>query len=540
MQPNEELLSLRENGQLEKAHELCLELISLHPEDASLKAELGWILHEKIELLEPEDDSAAESVLLIQEFRDLALPTPNLLYSRILNQCLRLTPKPESLPEFVQFIGFTGFRREDFVALVNEADGRRYPSLIESVATALAKMVSDSDDFDSNVRQFMLDFVNMALDQAQVRDAGWLHYYRALLLGSLGQPQEACDVMRLVIKAKTNEYWVWQALSRLEAERDLELALKLSVRAYTLCEHEDFAVLVLSDIRVLGEQVGHYDLAKWAADTEFEYRMANGKKILPPLSDLDSSVWYNNAGRLADPDTVLQTIAKSAEEQLFASEWIPGNVIGQFESKSGTTLLKLWLNDGVNEKVFPAEDNPELAEVPVGTPVWAVVDNSGRHPRISRLKARPNGELFDGLIEVNGIVDHQNPVKALVSVFVTARDYCLLPYSRFQDVSTWETGKTIRLRCTRWKERLIAYDVSEMELVRSEWITRYSGFFRMHERGFGFVGSVFVPNHLTDEVLDERAVAGVCIKKPKGRDSHELGWMALTMVPTSRDSDYWE
>lgn len=531
MYPYEELHQLRASGQIELAYTRGQELLEHHEDDQQLRAEHGWVLYDRAQQIINKGGNPESINELLQEFDRLDVRKPTQLFSRLVKECLLMEPLPSTLPEFLKSAGLDAYRREDYMAPVSQASKKRLPSLVEKAASAMGRLLSESEAYSQQVQQFALEYLEMTLDRAQVRDYHVLRYHKALILGKLGKTVQACETMEWVVKARIEEHWSWQALARLEAARDINRALELSARAFLLCDQEQYIVQLLSDIRILSESIEDFDLARWAGDKEFDMRLKNGWKIFPPLADIESAPWYRTAKDVTNINERLAGMAASAENHLFAGGWVDGNIIGTFKSKAGTHLLKVWLAEGINELVSPVAISLELAAKPVGTPVQAIVHDMGRYPKLLRLKIRPDGELYDNLLDLYGVVDHQNPPRELVSVYITAHEYCLLPYNKFSDVSDLAPGTPLRIRCSRWKERLFAYSVTESNWSESEWVMKYNGPLRRHSRGFAFVGEVFIPPPLIPPDSGQDYVSGICIKKPKWKGSDELGWTALTLVP---------
>ncbi|MDE2732132.1 MAG: hypothetical protein OXU68_03090 [Bacteroidota bacterium] len=537
MYPYEELHELRKSGELERAYERGLTLLRRYKDDAGVKSEFGKILLEKAQSLSAYNGTPDLLDDLLKEFMQLGLSGQDRLYSKVIRVCAKLDPPPGYLPHLVYSAGVDAFRREDFAAPpVGEAN-KRHRSLVEETAAALGKLVTRSDNYSREVQEFVLEFLDMSQERAQLSYNNLLGYYRALLLGRLGNIEEACSAMEQVVKAKIDEHWIWHALARLEAARDVKHALALCVRAYLLCQQDQYIVQLLSDIRILSENLGRYDLARWAGDKEFDMRLEKGWKIVPPLSEIESAPWYATAKKIRRVDGQLQKMGAAAEESLFSNDWVDGNVVGTFRSKVGACLMKVWVKGRDNELITPTSVNPELADGPAGNPIQAATVTVGRYAKVVRMRPRPSGRPFDQLLEVYGVVDHQNTMRALASIYVSIHRHCLLPYSMFPHVSDYQPGLPLMMRCSRWKGRLFAHEVAATHWQETEYIGTFRGPLRRHERGFGFVGEVFVPPPLVPVDIDIEAISGVCIQKPKWKGAEEMGWTALSVEP---EHDYRE
>ncbi|MDE2826758.1 MAG: hypothetical protein OXL40_05525 [Bacteroidota bacterium] len=544
--PNQELNSLRKSGQTDAAYRRGQELLKQYPNDKYLKGSYGWVLYDKIKAIvdkAPSEDPIPEGVhrqirSLFQEYARLGLDRPDLLFSFMIIQLLRLPSLPPFSPHVLRWAGVHSFREEDFESGKAADSGTRYPSLIERLAGAVGKMVvSNSKEYDRSILEFSLELINAALNKAQISDPIWLRYRKGQFLCELGRHELAREHLQYVVKKKHGEFWAWHALAQCERNSSTSTALSLCAKAYLVAGDKKLAVGVLEDVVHLALEFGYSELAKWAVDQNFSLRQKFGWSLPESVTANMSTDWYSDAGELKNPEEILAKHAESSESLLFEGKWYEANFLEIFTNKEGKKILKLvYKTDTSLEVVVPAKRYPDIATLESGTPLYAAIEFGEHRDLVLALKTREGGKLYDCLLKIRGILDHHNIEKSLASVFISPSDFCLLHYSKFKDVRDLEPGSTIVLSCTLFKNRYTPFQVRSGAFQESKWITRKTDVLRVHQNGFGFVGDVYVRPDLVKNSLHETRVIVVALKKPKKKDgSGEMGWQAVSLLSVPTD-----
>ena len=544
--PDQQITLLRKQGKLAEAYALGQELVNQDPENFRTASALGWVLYEKAKQFALRsggkstamDRNDEEIRRILAEYSQLNVRRPDLLFSLLMVQVQRLDPIPSFVPSFLQWAGLDCFRPEDFQAEKGRENDTVWAPLVEKLAAKVAKAVCDSEDSGEAIQRFAVELIDLAFEKAQVQTPIWLHYRKAILLGLLGETEEARKQILPVIRQKSHEFWVWSAFGKIMQDEDPKLALALYAKAYVQCSDKGFAVRVLAAIAQIGRAVGRSDLAKWAVDKGISIRQERDWSVPESLMEQSTSDWYADATIPEDPENAVGICAEAAEELHPSRSKRMATFLGTFQSKDDKILVKLGIRRGRRavETVFPLSKQPDLAAMQLGAPLEASVDMDGEQIRFSSAQPREGGSLFDCLTPVYGVIDHHNSDKALASVYVSASEFLLLHYKDNVEVKDWPLGSTVEVLCAKHQQgRLNPYMVKRTPARQTADIRLIQGPLKVHPKGYGFVGDAFVPPTLVEAKADGDNVEVVAVKKPK--KSHDpdsvLGWQAISMSKVS-------
>ncbi len=548
--PSQELNSLRKSGQTDASYKRGQELLRKFPNDKFLKGSYGWVLYDKIKAIvdkSPSEGPVSEGVhekirLLFREYATLGLDRPDLLFSFMIIQLLRLPDLPPFSPQILLWAGIESFREEDFQFGKVDDSGKKYPSLIERLALGIGKTITaHPKKYDHPILEFSIQLIETALDKAQISEPIWLRYRMGQILSELGKHELARKHLLFVVKKKHEEFWAWHALAQCERNNSTSTALSLCSKAYVAAGDKKLTVGVLEDLTQLALDTKQLELAKWAIDQHFSLRQTSGWNIPESVKTHLSADWYSNTDELKNPEKTLEKHAKSAESLLFEGKWHEVNFLEIFTTKTGIQKMKLAYKANSKSSldvITPTKNYGDLISLESGTPLDAVIDFDDSRARVLSLKKRPNGKPFDCLMEVRGVLDHHNTKKGLASVFISPSDYCLLQYSKFKDVQDWEPGYMIVLSCTLYDKKYNVFQARRGAFQKSQWIVQKTDILRVHEKGFGFVDDVYVHPNLIKNILNETKVTVIAIKKPKSKqDLRELTWKAVSLKLIPEDSE---
>jgi hypothetical protein len=533
--PNQEVSSLRKAGRLDDAYKRGRELLPEHPDDFYLKNIFGWVLYDKIKLIADRakanhrnaSTASGEVRALLREYARLELPRPDLLFSLLLSQTLRIPAKLDFLPAFMSWAGLDCFRPEDFQAQEGKEDDAVFQPLVEKAARATAKLVRGGDE--DALKQFAIALLDKAIAKGEVQGLSWLQYSKALLLRELGRVDEARALLLPFVREKRTHFWAWHALSKIEERENASLALALCARACLTCNDAKFGLSVFEDVVRLAVALQRFDLAKWSTDQAVSIRQQNDWRIPESLRVLAEADWYQSAPILADPTGELENCARAADRVVYSDcPRFPASFLGTFKARSGKLMVKVGLREGglSVERVSSARGLAGTETYDMGEPVAVGILKGEQQSTFIELKPRAQGESFDCLDSVYGVVDHQNREKCLVSVYVTATEFCLLPFKEFDLVSGWQPGNPVTIWCTRSDSRLRPYRAEIASFHETEWISRISGEISVHPKGFAFVKDVFVPPHLAKLFEDGCEVSVVAVRK-RNKKTNSLDWTAI-------------
>ena len=538
MHPNQEVTALRKAGRLDEAYQKGRELLKEHPDDRYLANSFGWVLYDKVkELVEQANqlqgtsgEAHSEQLRqLLREYAKLKLPQPDLLFSRLLSQTLRFPGKLEFLPKFIKWAGLDSFRAEDYQTTYGQDDENKvFESLLEKTARTAGKVARDLQELE--LKDFVVALINKVLAEAQVRSPKWLNYHKALLLDDLGRKEEAKALLLSFVQENRSDYWTWHALAKIVEISDPALALALCAKACLTCSDPNFGVSVFEDLSRLAVHQGKMQLAKWATAQAFTVRSNNQWKISQSLREILNADWYSEAENLANPEEVLASIAADAEKVIWTNcPRYDANYLGTFITQKGKRMVKFGLfSDGASEELSsPARGLLNNLNLVLGDPVTVTVHESGNLSTVVVVEKRELGTPFDKLERVYGLVKHHWQGKAFV--YLTPYKDCPLPYAEFPDIEKVSSGNAVEISCSRHGDRINPYRFSPSIFLENENISLWSGVFRLHQKGFGFVEDAFVPPDLASQLKDGQEVSLVVVKK-LDKKKNKLSWTAIAIL----------
>ena len=536
MYPNKQVDNLRKAGNLDQALKLGCDLLKESPNDKYLKNSVGWVLHDQIKhdvqhaRSQPHNSSSAQLSKKIRScvrlYAKLALPRPDLLFSRIVFWAFFAPGTHEFLTKFLKWAGIDAFRPEDFQS-DSTKDGRIYEPLVEKVARDSSKWSRDIDE--SEIHEFLVSFIDMVLEQADVQEPQWLKYNKALLLQKLGRLNEAEELIIPVVREKHNEFWAWHALAKIRKTSNPATCLSLYAKACLCCKDTHYGVRFYEDLAQAFVSQDEPGLARWAVDQAVNIRKSQNWSLPQSLRNILESDWYNAASIPSNPKERLEQIAKSSSAVIYAEcPWAIGNFLGIFKTKNGREHGKIAVQyQGLAiEIVCPLRDIPFVKDCEIGTALNVKIFEATDRIYPVEISLRSDGEKFDCVNHALGVIDHQNSEKKLASIYISDFEFCLLSYRDFHWVETLPPGAAIEIYYTKFNDRISAYHAQKADFQESPFITQVSGKISVKPKGFGFVDNVFVPPSLAQNYEDGEEVLFIAVKKIN-RKTNQLGWTAL-------------
>lgn len=543
MYPNKQVDDLRKAGDLDQALKLGRSLLKERPNDKYLKNSVGWVLHDQIkcDVQHARSQShTSSSTQLSKQIRshvrlyaELDLPRPDLLFSRIVSWAFLAPGTHEFLTKFLKWAGIDAFRPEDFRS-DSTKDGHIYEPLVEKVARKSSKWSRDIDE--SEVHEFLVLFIDMVLERADIQRPQWLKYNKALLLQRLGELNKAEDLLIPVVREKHNEFWAWHALAKIRKTSNPATCLPLYAKACLCCKDSRYGVQVYEDLAQVAVSQDEPGLARWAVDQAVDIRKSQNWNLPQSLKNILELDWYNAAFVPSNPKERLEQIAKSSSSVIYAEcLWVIGNFLGIFKAKNGREHGKIAIqNQGsAIEVVCPLRDILFAKDYEIGTALNVKIFEAEDRISLVEVSLRNDGEKFDCVSHALGVIDHQNSKKKLASIYLSDSEFCLLFYRDFSWVKALPPGAAIKVYYTKFNDRISVYHAQKVDFQESPFIKQISGKISVKPKGFGFVGDVFVPPNLVQNYEDGEKVLFIAVKK-LNRKTNQLGWTALgTGIPTS-------
>lgn len=188
--------------------------------DNSLLKDYGWLIYYTLKNTDPNNVGKREQ--LLHNYLRLELPRPDLLHSLILNEVVNMAKNTLSqfrLRNFMTMWGWENFREEDWQQFQPD-NGHTSQSLVESLISVYAKELNN-DGVTSPIE--FEEIVDKALERFPNNQ--YIPSYKASVLRSKGEYQQALDYYKLLILRTPSKYNFWHQVSRLVEDPDTRIAL---------------------------------------------------------------------------------------------------------------------------------------------------------------------------------------------------------------------------------------------------------------------------------------------------------------------------
>ena len=547
MYPSQEVTDLRKSGAIGEAYKRAHELLKENPSDTYLKSALGWVLYDLVKSAVEEalkndgqgQSGAGRVRVLLREYAHLELPRPDLLFSLLLAQILRIQGEISFLPGYLAWAGVDCFRAEDYKAQHRQDSEKVFKPLVERAAMAAAKAVKGSPDRE--LKESVTALLDKAIEDSECQGREWLLYNKGMILTELGDFAGARKLLVPIARNKRSEFWIWHALGKVEESENSELALALCSKSFLLCADPKFGVGVVEDIARLAAIQGAFDLAKWATNRAVSIRQNNGWKIPEVLRNSAKSDWYSTAQELKDANASLQRFSESADHVVYADlPRVRSNYLGSFKAKTGKRFLVFSIleNGSAVEVVAEAKSFPDHDRLGIGASVVVGILRNEDKVSVFEVKEREDGEPFDCLEQRIGVIDHHNSGKALASIYFTAREFCLLPYSEYSFIESCSVGCSVKVYCVKSQDRIRPYKAEESDFRETESIRLVSGLAEMHAKGFAFIGDIFIPPPVAKSLSTDDVAQVIAVKK-MNKKTGKIGWSAISQAKANT-KDEWQ
>lgn len=541
--------NLRREGQLKEAWNLAEELTQKNPKNLRAWNERGWVLFqylkEELENERPDSDRIAK---MFDQYQAQGMhEKPGLLHSMMLNQAVKAYRK-EAMDHFGQFFHWweplTSYRDEDTQPFIPQGaapprDPKIKPqSLVEKAASNLNKLIKEEAQPDREWLQWAEEVFNDLLRRKP--DHPWVNLWRANCLVAQNRLEDARALLIPLARQKSSESWAWKGLAdTYPVDDEMHLAL-LSQAA--ICGKKAPETFSLSIYQQLAETLKVHDrLAEslFFLEKNRAVRTKNDYKTTSIDEQIADRTYAGiEAAAQTDVDHQLAQWAQAAHQVL--AEGLPrctGVFLGKLASKYNKppSFHVGIVKDGQLQSI-PAQKEQGLSEsLTPGTPLEITYDDKGGRIHVARIEVL-EGEAWQGVEPIFGIVDHVNQPKGLTAIEIGKQSPILLYHDRIPESRTLLPGTSLEIYAavSGPQQRMHAYHFTETAADHPNWVLRKTGDFSLTAPNpFGFVEvsgeeSAFVSPSLVERknLKDGDFIEFTMIRKwnkAKGR----MGWSVI-------------
>ena len=426
--------------------------------------------------------------------------------SNILRELSKIAPYSPNYLEFIYWVlQVNGIQDSDWQA--TEFQGKRYSPLVCNIARSLAK------------------WANRFSQYAKPED--------------LGKHTEAAQVLASVLKAKRNEFWVWQEAGRLYANEQPDLALSCYCRALECKAKTEFTVKVHTELAMLLATLGETTWATAEILEVLDIRQKQNWKIGEDLQRIMSESWYNPTAELPDRASLYAQYSSDALKLCFDNvHEQPASFAGILELppspnlpyKKAKCLAKFIIQTQKNKAIsILSTDNKTVSDWKPGTPAILTLGSTENTPNtIMHIAPRMDGALWDCTQQSFGLV--QDVQKDCFWVFLNRHEQIKILLKNWQGEKP-QLGTYVQLFTAvnpkkNHVEVLLAKTCKQREMNDVKVV---SGNLKHHDKGFAFIKDIFIPSYLLSTMAnDVRKVEVVAIftRNPK---KLEYGWRAVSL-----------
>ena len=551
---SEQIKTLRTTGNFQGAIEQGMPYIH----DFKILIQLNWayyglIKQQVAQIIATLKHSSQPPLNLINTVYDSArqyAKLPNRKADSSLSNILRELGKIAAYsPDYLKFIYWVlrinGLQDSDWEA--TEYQGKLYSPLVCIMARNLAKWAHNFPSrANPNDLEHIIGWLENTRSVAVGDDKLWLDWDRVKLLKKVNRQVEATKVLGAVLKAKRNEFWVWQEAGRLYTYEQPDLALACYCQALVCSARPEFTVNVHMELAQLLAQKDQKAWANAEIQIVLDIRQQQNWKIGDDLQSIMEESWYDPTISLPDVHTLYKQHAQEASILCFDDVYEqPATFAEIFElppkkdQPKSKKMGKFIINQN-NKPISIITPNIQFISnlnLQKGDAVFITIGISENNPAtILHVSNRKDGILWDCAKYVNGVIESMD--EKYIRVFIDSNTRKTIPVANWPDKLPIVGDGVVAFSALNPKKNSNElFCIKQSKLKKTPNISTFSGKIHRHEKGFAFLNDAFIPPNVlatipeTTESVESIAVLDKHHKKPE-----LLTWRIISLSENISDS----
>lgn len=528
-----------------EAADLYRKVLASGAADMDIQTSLGWELYKSSKnLMSIEDVNIGAVKRNLNEYLKLNVEKPSLLHSCFLQLAAKLAGQATfNMLVFSRLWKLEHLRQEDFNRFRAD-DNKEYPSLAEKVIQQAGKEAAVSDNV--NDQNYILSHIDTATERFP--DNVWLKLDKAKVLLALGRHDEALAFGLAVTKSKVNDYWAWELLGDICANKVPVDALSCYCKALLCLADDKFTGKVRLKLAQMMVTSNEFAAAKCEVNFVIRYREAEGQKIPVIAAEIASLAWFKETIANQSNYEYYHANSAAAEILLFSDmPWINANVGSMYtvpgtEDRKPKRKRKIYLKTSS----IPMEINiPESKfqfsslELGDGLRLKGEIDERNRF-QVYLIEKRISNKPWDVIVEKIGVVSYLNNERGVLHFIVDTKISGIIPFS---DLSgAFREGDAILLRLSSYTTNegqsyrvlhSVATDGEPSSSIKKNFCEVVSV-----DNGMGFTrNDIFISPPLVEkfQIIDDQEISGVAILNYNKKRS-SWGWKAISIERTPQNS----
>ena len=412
-----------------------------------------------------------------------------------------------------------------------------WPALAEDVIRLAAKDAIKRDS-KSNVRN-LLPYIKKAEDR--FNDNAWLTIIYVKSLRFLGELDEAIKHCLPLVRKKSTEFWLWDLLSSLYADKDdKNLSLSCIARALLCHQSDDFkGKLHLKFAQALVER-NQFKEAMSEYQTVIRTYEEHGWNTPKEISIAMSAEWWDENCSLPEGNKSLyKTLSEGADELLFSHIPWSDAVLGEerkVEKEAKARFKRVVYIDTNDEIPFSCQADASIVQwkgAEIGAPICVQYERQDNGTlKILRMKPRSSGKFNDVFIPKLGVISHVDPQKNIAYLSMENKSSLSI---NLNGISSYKVGQI--LKCYPYSSRkrnaqgqsvskIYCYKVETTNEASDQLVRSFNEqYIDVKEEGYGFVNEMYVDKALVQkcELEDSDTVSGKALLTFNAKRK-EWGW----------------
>lgn len=299
-----------------------LKNLDIPEDDVMVYDNVAWQIGSMVYALQKEEHPDYRKFdAIFATIRMFHFKVPSKSYSFLFKSFIKLSEGWQGFLDFVDWWNLDNFRQEDFVK--EELNGRSMPSLAERAYMAYAKKLIEGESADQFGHHRAIDkerisafLPKLELLIEQHPDFQYLPFYKAKLLLTMGDNEDALSAFRPFARQKKNEFWVWELMAEIFSDDD-ELQMACYCKALSLGTKEDFLVKLRQAFAAFLVERKMYNEAKTEIEIVLDTRQKNKWGIPGQINQWKNESWYQSAEAKRNNAELYRKYKSKAEEILF-------------------------------------------------------------------------------------------------------------------------------------------------------------------------------------------------------------------------------
>ena len=223
-------------------------------------------------------------------------------------------------------------------------------------------------------------------------------------------------------------------------------------------------------------------------------------KIPEELINIQTTDWFEKTDATSDNAGFYKEHEPTAHEILLSSlPWLDAVVSGRLEAKEGKKELVFvgtLSGQSIEETPINPSKFPEVEKLSPGSPIRIKTDQFGGKTIVVAIERR-EGEEWDILPLIAGVISHINVDKAVSKVTTSKRTFCLLYHDKFPEAEKLTLGSFVGVKMRTDTKRNISHAILFLVIDAlpegCDYYIDYDGFIDIGDgNAFGFVDDAYV------------------------------------------------